>query len=598
MDNILSYGQEAFKNPTGLVSGNSGHVKKVVFNAGVEASIEYIDPKKNYVNTISLLFSPFGLPFVPLEIMGTDAGTLISSMTWTKDRNNPGGILMIEITPDSKIIQNMVNILNKISGNLYSKIWGELGVDLEDLFKPMTLCQLWINGYHVMTGTLRSCIRNSGVSNNFKNVSYTLTLDELGNIYTRDTLRLDTIALNQGVLCFEDSLTVALEMVAQLKYTTLQEGISTLVKAFNLSMTFEQGLNFSDGFPLSMRLLATPNPLGGIANMAFAQHMFVNENLFQLNTQSFWDFLKNFIPSPWMEFYTESGGRTIVTEPIGTPAVMFPGFNYIISRSVPYSNPLLGGVNPFHISETLLYELGVIQMLLFGDFIIITDDDIHNKSLGFDCSNQSTVFRGTYSGGASTLAVSELDKPTVSVGPLNPFASGGIGTFGKIEMIQSINCTQLFDMGVFSAPLETIAENKIGVPGIIGKPALSNLLAVWFRNQSRFREGSVTTRILSYARPGMYCLYLPSMSGKKPENLRDIGIYYIDSLSHNYNLENKDVTATTTLNLIRGVPLPTTIAQTALLLFDFEALPPMSCLFDGELATLKAARENLRFRLV
>ena len=32
MDNILSYGQEAFKNPTGLISGNSGHVKKVVFN--------------------------------------------------------------------------------------------------------------------------------------------------------------------------------------------------------------------------------------------------------------------------------------------------------------------------------------------------------------------------------------------------------------------------------------------------------------------------------------------------------------------------------------------------------------------------------------
>jgi hypothetical protein len=126
---------------------------------------------------------------------------------------------------------------------------------------------------------------------------------------------------------------------------------------------------------------------------------------------------------------------------------------------------------------------------------------------------------------------------------------------------------------------------------ILSKNALSNLLAVWFRNQSRFREGSVTVRGLPYARPGMYCLYIPSLSNKKVENIRDIGIYYIDSLTHNYNLGNTDLNFSTTLNLIRGVPLPMSVSQTALLLFDFEVLPPMSGMFDGEYTALQAVRD-------
>jgi len=597
MDNIVSYGQSAVKNVSSLASGNSGNVKKIIYNAGVEASIEYSNPKKNYVNTISLLFSPYGLPFIPLELVGSDVGTLIQSMTWTKDRNNPGGVCAIEIVPDSKIIQKMVDILNKFSMNLYSKIWGSLGVDLEDLFKPMTLCQLWINGYHVMTGTMRSCMRNSSVSNDSKIISYVLTIEELGSMYQKDTLRLDTVMADYKSLNIADSLTKSLSMVAQIKFAPLNVGLQALVNAFLLSTTFEQGMTMSDGLPLSLRLIAQANPLGGIAKTSFALSMFENSSLFQLNGQTLWDYIKNFIPHPWMEIYTESGGRTMVTEPLGPPSVLFPGFNYLIARSAPYSNPLLGGVNPFHLSETFIYELSVIQMLLYGDFIIITDDDIHQKSLGFDCANQATCFRSTYSNqGASNLGVSQYDKPIVSTGPLNPFASGGVGTFGKIEMIESINCVQMFDAGLTGELGVEIAENTMGQPGlgIISKPALSNLLAVWFRNQSRFREGSVNTRLMPYARPGMYCLYLPSLSGKKPENLRDIGIYYIDSLSHSYDLADTDTTASTTLNLIRGVPLPTSVAQTALLLFDFEILPPMSGLFDGELKYLKDLRDSLK----
>lgn len=91
----------------------------------------------------------------------------------------------------------------------------------------------------------------------------------------------------------------------------------------------------------------------------------------------------------------------------------------------------------------------------------------------------------------------------------------------------------------------------------------------------------------------MYCLYLPSLSGRKPENSRDIGIYYIDSLTHNYELSNEGTQALTTLNLIRGVPLPTSLAKAALLLFDYEILPPMSGLFDGEGRIMQALRKTL-----
>jgi hypothetical protein len=91
----------------------------------------------------------------------------------------------------------------------------------------------------------------------------------------------------------------------------------------------------------------------------------------------------------------------------------------------------------------------------------------------------------------------------------------------------------------------------------------------------------------------MYLLYLPTFSGKKPDNLRDIGIYYIDSLNQHYNTTDKDVTGATTFNVIRGVPLPTTLAQTALLLFDYEILPPVSGLWDGEFFTMNTARRLL-----
>lgn len=564
--NTPSYVRNSIDNPSDL--------RKIIFNAGFEASMEYAEPKKNRVHKIQLLFSPFGLPFVPIEIIGSDVGSVISSLSWSKDRSNPGGTLGVTITPDAKLIQDIVNILNKFSFNYYTKIWGELGVDLEDLFKPMTLCQFWMDGYHVMTGTVKSCTRSASVQNDSKSVMYSLAIEELGNFYDNNILSMSTLIFDNFVLNKSNDL-FSLTASANIKMIPLSEGIKTLATAF-LTTLLNSGVSLSDGFPLFMRMLAVTGPFGGLSNLSFAQNMIVDSTMFELNGgQSFWGFLKNFIPNPWMELFTESGGRTMVIDKLGSPSILMPGFNYLVSRSVPYSNPLLGIVNPAHYLKVLPFDLDTINLLIGGDFIIITDDDISEKNLGFDSSNQSTVFHTRYSAGSSVMPMDNNDYPIHSVGPMNPLASGGISTFGRRDMFQQINCTHLLNIGISASYVDRIASNTLGLDLTkMSKPALSNLLAVWFRNQSRFREGSVTTRSIPYARAGMYCLYIPSLSGKKPENLRDIGIYYIDSLSHSYSLQNQSVSNTTTLNLIRGVPLPMSIAQTALLLFDFELLPP------------------------
>ena len=565
---------------------------KVIFNAGVEASLEYAEPLSNRVPRIQLLFSPFGIPFVPIEILGTGIGSILQSLAWSKDRSNAGGLLSFEIAPSAETIQDIVDILNKVSGNLYSKIWGELGVDIEDLFKPMTLCQLWMDGYHVMTGCVKSCIKSTSVSNEDKTKTYSVVVDELGALYDQNIIALRTMILDTIQASFADNVWKPLEVLSILYGVPLAEGIKALCSAFSLT-TLAQFCKLSDGLPLSFRMLALPNPIGGIANLSFARNMIVDANMFETASgQSFWEYMKNFIPNPFMEFYTESGGRTIVTESVGIPSILFPGFNYIVARSVPYSNPLIGTVNPAHLGAVLPFDLTVIQMLIGGDFIIITDDDITQKSLGFDSTNQATMFTCTYTSGGVANAPDLDAKPIHSIGPLNPFASGGIPTFGMREMEHNINCTNLIGLGTAGSYSERLIKNKISLNGMaMSKPAFSNLLATWFRNQSRFREGSVTIKAKAYARAGMYCLYLPSRSGKKADNIRDIGIYYIDSLAHSYALQNEEVSYTTTLNLIRGVPLPTSVAQTALLLFDFEILPPESGLFDGEYTALKILRQ-------
>lgn len=584
MDSVLSYSKDA-----------ASFQKKIIFNAGWESSLDYANPKSSYSPKVSLLFSPFGLPFVPMEILGSQVGSIIKSIHWTKDRNNPGGVLSAIIAPNVNTVKDIFKIISAIpGGNLYTKIWDGIGYDLEDLFKPMTLCQLWIDGYHVMTGTVQSCHRSSSVGDDSYSVEYSLILNELGNIYTKNTVGYDTIMITNGLATnIRDSMSKVLNSVSNLKMVPVSMGIMALVNAFIGSTLLDQGMTVSDGFPLSMRLLALPSPVGAMGNLCYAQNMFVNANMFELQEQSFWDYMRNFIPTPWMEFFTESGGRTMVTEPEGVSSALLPGFNYVVARSTPYSNPLLGIVNPVHLPATFLFDISTTSMLIGGDFVIITDEDIHSKELGVDCANQATSFRTRYTAGAGTAAIGVTNKPIVSTGPLNPMASGGVGTFGFNQMVEEINCTQIFGPTV-DMTKNIIAALKLSVPGFLSQSALSNLLAVWFRNQSRFREGSVTVKCKPWARAGMYCLYLPPMSGKKPENSRDIGIYYIDSLSHSYGLDDSSVSMTTTMTLIRGMPLPSTVAKAALNLFDYEVLPPMSGMADGELAAMKALRAATR----
>jgi len=322
-------------------TSNPNNIRKIIFNAGVEASLEYAEPVKNRVPKIQLVFSPFGLPFVPIEIIGSDVGDIVKSLDWRKDRNNAGGMLSFTLTPSAAVIQQIVDILNKYSGNYYSKIWGSLGVDLEDLFKPMTLCQLWMDGYHVMTGYVRSCARSSSVSNTTKDVSYSITVDELGAIYDTNIVSLDTILFDFLQLNTVDAIKEELEAMALVKGVSVSEGISALVQGF-VGTTLASGFTLSDGFPLMFRLLNKNAPFGAMSNLSYAQNLTIDHSMFELSGgQSFWEYIKNLIPNPWMEFYTESGGRTITVDN-AVPGVMMPGFSYIVSRSVPYSNPLLG----------------------------------------------------------------------------------------------------------------------------------------------------------------------------------------------------------------------------------------------------------------
>ena len=571
--------------------------KKIVFNAGAESSFEYANPQKNTSPSIQLLLSPFGLPFVPIEIVGTNINKIISSLEWTKDRNNPAGVLALTIVPDKYLLQQITKIFDKYSKNLYSKIWKELGEDLENIFKPMAMCQLWINGYHIMTGNVRSCRRASSVSNNSKETAYTVLIDELGNVYNNKILSQDTLSFDLIQTNAIDALDKAGLLVANLQGVPLNIGILSILNAFKLT-TLQQGMTLSDGLPLAARLLSLPPPLGAVSSSSIASFLSTKGDMFRMHShgggqQSFWEYLKSFVPSPWMEFYSESGGRTIATGNLQLPTAMMPGFNYIVARSVPYSNPLLGVPHPLRIADTMRFDLNALQMLAYGDFIIITDEMVQQKDLGTDSSAQSTVFYTTYTSGGVTAAPDLVDSGIKSVGPMNPFASGGIGTFGIQEMFQTIDCTNIEGLGTAASAGKRIGQNIVSGPGQIAKGSLNNLLALWFRNQSRFREGSVTVKGMPWARPGMYCLYLPTWGRGEYENLRDIGIYYIDSLNHNYELSNTDVNFTTTLNLIRGVPLPSKIASTALLLFDFEVLPPQAGLTDGEYTLLRTIRQAL-----
>jgi hypothetical protein len=220
------------------------------------------------------------------------------------------------------------------------------------------------------------------------------------------------------------------------------------------------------------------------------------------------------------------------------------------------------------------YITSVFDLLLGGDFVIATDDDIISKDLGVSDLQQYTLFDVNMSGHSSAgSSATSQNRPSISGGPFFPIYPGGIRSYGNRYLSHNIDSTSLGSLSIVGQTIERWYKRLM--PGNI--PALSTLLNEWFRNQAKFNEGTVVTRGMPYARPGMLFLYLSPQSGSKPDDPRDLGMYYIDNLSYTYTHGKTDETS---YSLIRGTPLPTSLGDYLELLLDWELLPPGLNLWD------------------
>ena len=564
---------------------------KLIYNAGIETIKEYRQGGIVRKNSPSIMFlvSPFFIPYMPIEIVSEDMGGIIQSYNFSKSRSAPGGLATIEIAADERTNRFFGDLFEKKSP-LLNDIWRNFGVDLRDVFKPMSYCQVWRDGYHVFSGYITSCARGA----NPNKATYTITAEELGCILQNNILSFSTIEFGREQHIINDP-TAILSMASRQIGLTLDLSIMAYLNAFAAS-TLSYGtrgmLRLSDGIPLAMRLIALMPPLGCVSNSSIASRNVADSSMFSVNSgQSFWDFLRALAPEPFMEFYTESGGRTIVTgrmipttqaESIAAVTTayfnwaalhitpMLPGFNYVVARTAPYDVPWLGTTS----WSPLLYKytLGVLDLLLGGDFVIITDEDIITKSLGTSMNQQYTAFVCNYGTHAGANPGGRMTRPSIARGSMNPMASGGIRTYGFREYQAAINVLSLEWAGITGQVLERVNRT-------VGISVFSTLLNYWFRNASKFNEGVIVTRGMPYARPGMYLLYLPSLTGKKVDNPREIGVYYIDNVQDSYEIGQADKT---TFNVIRGVPIPLNFGNIMKLLFDFEILPPSPNIMDGE----------------
>jgi len=530
---------------------------------------------------IMLLVAPFGIPFVPIELVSEDMGGIIQSCEWMKSRSVPGGSVSITMAGDEKALRGLGFVLSKP----LEALWKHLGPDLRDLLKPRTLCQLWLDGYHVMTGYVRYCRRQATPGR----AIYTVQIDELGTIYQQNILSLKSIWYGEYQSIFSDinSMLGGIYVGAPL-WLVINLFINSFIIS-TLNFGFGGYVRASDGLPLAFRLIALPPPIGGISMNSLISQVVTDASILQISEGgSIWDFIRNLCPDPFMELFTESGGRTICTGRVlpasmsagilqaattAVPAisglnlsVLLPGFNYIIARTSPYDIPWTG------LSSWLqLYSLtlGVLDLIMAGDFVIITDDDVISKDLGVSDAQQYTLYHVSYGSKSASGTPGQIqNRPSVSRGPLIPLFPGGVRTYGGIELNTSIDPTGLKWGGVVGQAIERI-NNYTGIPTNI--PALSTLLNVWFRNAGKFNEGTIVTRAIPYARPGMVLLYLPSLSGSGVDNSRDIGLYYIDNIDYRYEIGKVD---TTTFSVIRGVPIPMNASALAMLMMDWEVLPP------------------------
>ena len=560
--------------------------KNFLYNAGVETTREYLDRGKikKKAPKISLLISPFGMPFMPLEISSTDAGGLIQSLTFTKSRSVPAGNIQIQMAADP-IAMRWVG--DKVHGYLKRLLWDKLiQPDLLDLFKPMTMVQVWADGYCMCTGIVRHASRSVTADGN---KAYTISIDELGALYNQNIVAYKTILWGEDRFVVDDPTKVLMQGAALTVGLPLSQALNSLSLAFLMSSmhygtgTFPPHFKMSDGLPFIYRMITAPPPYGTISNTSLISQIVAGTSLFQTGRSgSFWELLKSLCPEPFMELFCETGGRTIVTGRMLSGSVnitpMLPGMNYLVARTTPYEIPWTG-ITPWLTLYPFL--LGIVDLLLGGDYVIVTDDDIISKNLGTGDAQQFTIFSANMGGRQGSTPSTTQNRPSVAKGPLNPCFPGGIKTFGQREFEAQIAANSISWKGIVGQSIERMARRrgaKEDGTATLHIPALSSLLNVWFRNASKFREGTMQVRGMPYARPGMYLLYLPSLSGTEVENPRDIGVYYIDNVQYEYSIGESDLT---TFSLIRGTPAPVTPGMFAALLFDWEVLAPGLGLVDG-----------------
>lgn len=584
--------------------GQFGKGLKPIYVAGIEAVKDYTEERstiRKKVPKIRLLINPFFPPFLPIEFISEDFGGIITGANWTKSRSQANGSFTLELAADD------TRFADKLTGWPLNKIWKSMGASLRDLFKPMTLGQLWMDGYHVMTGYLRGCRKTLTTDKK----SYTIQFDELGALYNQNILKSYFIEVGEE-LFLTNSPSKGLDAAANLFGTMPLSYAINLYVNFFLGSSLNYGLKSfptpylsgSDLLPLAFRMVAQPTPIGGISNSSLWTHMPTDANIQQFGGSSFWDFLKHVAPEPFIEMFTESGGRTICTGKLVVPSSissittggimaatsaltlpipginvtpMLPGFNYLIMRTMPYDNPLLG-ISPWH-PTVYPFTLGVFDLLTAGDFVIITDEDVIEKDLGVSDAQQYTCFDVNYNGknASGGTASGSSNRPSISSGPTLPIFPGGIRTYGPRLLETGVNASSVQWGGIALQSIQRFTR-KLG-PGANIR-VLSTLLNVWFRNAAKFNEGTITTRGIPYARPGMVLLYLPTYKNSKVDDPRDIGIYYIDNTVNNYRIGSPD---TTTFSVIRGTPIPNTIANLVTWLMDWEISPPGLNIFDGEI---------------
>lgn len=584
---------------------------KLMYIAGYEAAKEYQEggPVRRTAPKIKLLVNPFVPPFLPLEFVSKDASGHIETYSFSKARNQSHGDFSVVLQGDDK------EILKNVGGFPVTAIWKKMGGNpsVEDIFKPPILAQLWVEGYHVMTGRLMIRRKKTVKSGSGWTKKYTLEFEELGALYEEQILKSFFNYVSEDLLIINNpAKAIDAAALAGSGMVNLSTSLGLYVQAF-IASTLAYGLagfpapylSGSDLLPLALRLVALPAPLGCISNMSLVTQLVTSTSMFSSNAGSFWSFLKTLIPEPFMELSTESGGRTICTGklipasglsssslgsgvnavlagnpvPVPIPGLnatpMLPGFNYLICRTSPYDNPLIG-LSPWH-PVLAPFTMGVFDLITAGDFIIITDKDLVQKDLGVSGKQQYTLFHANMTGRNASVGAAngDIGRPSIASGPLLPMFPGGIRSWGHRIYEAGMNATSTAWAGLVGQSIQRFTRKFL--PGTNIR-SLSTLLNYWFRNAAKFREGTIVTRPIPYARPGMSLLYLPTLTGHL-DDPRDIGIYYIDNISTSGTI---GAGGTTSFTVIRGTPIPNSLTNLLSLMLDWEIIPPGFNFTDGE----------------